>query len=432
MKPMIFAIFIIFWLTPVAHATAAVAVNDKITLRATNPAGVPVHKVPRGTNDFRRVPDKSKAIVLELIKNGRWLRLQFDDNTTGWITNKYVAAEKDRPNGQLDGAASGSGDIEAVWKSPESCKQTISQGKRMPKSTADALRIATWNIRWFPRGCSPSQSCEENTTDIDWLACTIAWMNIDVLAVQEILDSVPARVQLATLTDELNALTGGSWENDLHDCGPPKSQHVGFLWNSKRVTLENPSDLAQMNGASRGRNACASNLRPGRYAHVKSKKPNGADFHLISVHFDSGVSDRDFQNRRRASSRIPLIRVDGTPITELDRDVIVAGDFNTMGRKDAPAVFAADEIGMFDREIGPGFKRLPVAPFCTEYYKKKPGTLDHFVVSEEMREASVEARVSGYCAVSLCKPIRGAMPSAYEKLSDHCPVLVDVRDEDLD
>src|SRR3712207_4496278 len=50
-----------------------------------------------------------------------------------------------------------------------------------------------------------------------------------------------------------------------------------------------------------------------------------------------------------------------------------------------------------------------------------------------MAEAGrAELRLTGYCAERGGAPIRGAMPAAYERLSDHCPTVFDVTDRDLD
>jgi hypothetical protein len=49
------------------------------------------------------------------------------------------------------------------------------------------LRVGTWNIRWFPRGCSSNQACPDRTTDIPWLSCAMAWMNVDLFTIEEIL-----------------------------------------------------------------------------------------------------------------------------------------------------------------------------------------------------------------------------------------------------
>ena len=187
-----------------------------------------------------------------------------------------------------------------------------------------------------------------------------------------------------------------------------------------------------MNGAATGPtgSACAGNLRPGRYALAKT--PIGVDFHLLSVHFDSGTTNRNYSHRRQATQRIGQIRIGNTPMLELDRDVLVLGDYNTMGREEAPAVSAQQELATFDGELSPGFRRLPMTPHCTEYFEGKGGALDHIVASTSMQEAGATARVTGYCALAPCAPITGAMPAASERLSDHCPVVVDIQDRDLD
>jgi endonuclease/exonuclease/phosphatase family metal-dependent hydrolase len=192
------------------------------------------------------------------------------------------------------------------------------------------------------------------------------------------------------------------------------------------------SDAWELNGAATGPtdNACARNLRPGRYALAKT--PIGVDFHILSVHFDSGTTDRDYKNRRQATQRIDAITIGNTAILHLDQDALVLGDFNTMGRQDPPPVSAQEELAVFDTELAPGFRRLPMTPNCTEYFEGKAGALDHIVASTGMQEMAATARVTGYCALAGCAPIAGAMPAAAERLSDHCPVVVEIQDRDLD
>ena len=108
------------------------------------------------------------------------------------------------------------------------------------------LRAGTWNIRWFPRGCPSNQACPDLTTDIPWLACTIAWMNVDLLAIQEMLATPDAEFSLNSLRAELERLTGGSWQVDLHACGSPSTQHVGFLWKGARVALLQLTDVWEL------------------------------------------------------------------------------------------------------------------------------------------------------------------------------------------
>jgi endonuclease/exonuclease/phosphatase family metal-dependent hydrolase len=257
-------------------------------------------------------------------------------------------------------------------------------------------------------------------------------MNADLLALQEILATPDAEFSLNSLRAELNRLTGGSWQVDLQSCGGASDQHVGFLWQGSRVALLQLTDVWELNGAATtpAASACAGNLRQGRYALAKT--PLGVDFHILSVRFDSGTTSRDYTHRRQATQRIGQIAIGDTPILQSDRDVVVLGDYNTMGKEEAPPVSAQEELTVFDGELAPGFRRLPMTPTCTEYFDGKGGTLDHVVVSTGMQEAGATARVTGYCALAACANISGAMPAASERLSDHCPVVMEIQDRDLD
>ena len=73
-----------------------------------------------------------------------------------------------------------------------------------------------------------------------------------------------------------------------------------------------------------------------------------------------------------------------------------------------------------------------MTPNCTEYFDGKAGTLNHLVASTGMQEVAATARATGYCAVAGCATIVGAMPAASERLSDHCPVVIEIQDKDLD
>jgi hypothetical protein len=276
------------------------------------------------TKTFQRVPDRTVGTVIGLAKEGRWLQLRLADARTGWISGRYVARTIACPPPVPPGP-SPAADERTVWTSPEGCQQVVASGGRMTPADAAVLRVGTWNIRWFPRGCPSNQACQDKTTDLPWLSCTMAWMNVDLFAIQEILATPDAEFSLNALRSELNRLTGGSWQVDLQSCGSPSDQHVGFLWNSSRVTLLEFADVWELNGAATGptANACAGNLRPGRYALAKT--PIGVDVHLVSVHFDSGKTNRDYGNRRRATQRIDEIAIGGTPILTRDRDVLVLG-----------------------------------------------------------------------------------------------------------
>jgi len=420
----------LFALVLIAPASAQdVAIGDNVVLRATSPLGVPLHREARSSL-FGRAPDGATGSVLDLAQDGRWLKLQLVDGRTGWVVSRYAAAQT--ASGPTTPAVSpASADEAAVFGSREQCEQVVRAGGRMAPHRTEALRVATWNIRWFPVG-DPRETGQE--TDLAWLACALAWLNPDIVALQEILDTRQADVAWASVIDGLEAFVGGDWRVDLHDCAGEQAQHVGFLWNTARLALTNPRDLWQLNGAAAGPGApCANNLRPGRGAYVRALD-GGADFHIVAVHSDSGTSPRDFDHRQTALRRLDdLFAALGQDVP--DADVIVLGDFNTMGAEGR--LGPAEEIALFEQTVRtemPGYRALLPALQCTEYFNGQCNALDHIVVTQAMREAGVaEAHVTGYCAVAGGRPIDpDAMPAVYARLSDHCPVVVEVQNLDLD
>lgn len=324
-----------------------------------------------------------------------------------------------------------------VWTSPEGCAAALAAGDRLERRPG-AIRLATWNLRWFPRGCPQDRDCPGAATDVDWLACGIAWMQVDVLAVQEVLRSEAGERGLDALVRGLDARTGGRWQSDVQSCGETGAQAVGFLWDADRVALEERADLWELNGDRRAgpRDACAARLRPGRYARLRT--PDGLDASLVAVHLDSGRRGLDFERRRRALGRLRQARLGERRLLDVDEDVVVLGDFNSMGRAEEALVSPAAEIASLGADLGAGFQPTHPRPVCTAYYRSAPERhartlLDHAYASPSLRRAVGSARVSGFCATLGCPDaIDGAMPAAFERLSDHCPVLVDLEADDRD
>jgi hypothetical protein len=67
-------------------------IGDQVELHATHQDGVPLHHQPRGTNDFQRIPDGTRAHVIDVAKDGQWLKLSLPDGRTGWVTSRYVGS----------------------------------------------------------------------------------------------------------------------------------------------------------------------------------------------------------------------------------------------------------------------------------------------------------------------------------------------------
>ncbi len=183
--------------------------------------------------------------------------------------------------------------------------------------------------------------------------------------------------------------------------------------------------------AKSSQNPCEGGLRPGHYAWVQARQEGGVDFHLIALHLKSGPTVVGVEKRHQALNQIDNVT---RPLLEKDRDVVILGDLNTMGAGDWKS--QRYEIKSVRRQVAkekPGFQDLPPAPQCTHYFRGRGGWLDHIVVAKHMQEVKeVSARVTGYCAVEGCERIEGDYPLAYRRLSDHCPVIIEIlnRDED--
>lgn len=297
----------------------------------------------------------------------------------------------------------------------------------------DTLRVGTWNIRWFPHGSPPDRPDHSMApTDLEWLTCTLVWMQTDMLVVQESLTTTKALAAWDRVLTALAQRTGDAWQWSVQPCGKPDGHHVGMLWNASRVTLSAIQSLWPLNSrATSAQHPCEGGLRPGHYARVQSKHQPGADFHVIGLHLKSGATVFAVEARHAALNRIDAAVA---PFLEEDRDVMILGDLNTMGAGDRHS--QRSELKYLRRMVAketPGFDDLFPEPRCSHYFRGRGDWLDHVLVTKDMDEISTRsARVTGYCAVAGCRRIKGEYPLAYRRLSDHCPVMIEIDNRDRD
>lgn len=161
------------------------------------------------------------------------------------------------------------------------------------------------------------------------------------------------------------------------------------------------------------------------------------DFTVVSVHLDSGRSFRDFDHRAIVYDRFDDAFAE---LGREDTDVIVLGDFNTMGLEAGlgqAGVWAETEIEEFRKVLASedlGFELLDPDLACSEFYDGHCGLLDHVALPASMDEAGgATVHVSGLCAARHGVSFSDRdPPAAYRELSDHCPLVVDLLDVDLD
>ncbi|MFO0571864.1 MAG: SH3 domain-containing protein [Polyangiaceae bacterium] len=408
---------------PSPPSTGVSASLRRVRLVAHSGEGVPLHPARGSSEVSGRVPGGIEVEVVSESPDGRWLEIRTQDGRRGFITARYVAGAKDAADAPLRPAPSPS-----AWDSLAGCEAAVRAGERLAKAQHTA-RIASYNVRWFPDG-KPGKGRDGEGTDVAWLACGIAWLDAEAVAVQEFKTNERGRAALAELTRKLDQLTGGRWASSFDDCPSPDVQHVGILFDEKRVKHDQPTTVAQLNPHGE---ACKNSLRPGHGAYLTF--PGGLDLFLISVHSKSGSDARSYDLRQKTLAAFSslgkaLKRPDG------DSDIVVAGDFNTMGcDRCTPALSADDELERTDRALGPSFRRVVAAQdSCSEYHAGRPASLDHFVVTTALRELTPgrAPMVSGYCAALHCSVGPDEPPPAARALSDHCPLVLDFEDRDLD
>jgi endonuclease/exonuclease/phosphatase family metal-dependent hydrolase len=308
------------------------------------------------------------------------------------------------------------------WASPAECERALEGGKAAHPGMGPA-RIGTWNVRYFPDGTASGEASAWSL-DLDWLACGIALLDVDLLAVQEFKNTSSARASANRLLDNLNRRTGGRYELELAHCESNGDPRPGIIYDAARVkvtSVETAADLSSDKG-------CSHSDVPGLTAFVSLS--GGPDFHLVVIHARAGIQRKDHDRRQaslRALNRLThqLTRSNG------DRDLVVTGDFNTSGCRDCePAIDVATETRSLAESIGrfeSPLRLVPANGTCSFVLDNQPMLLDHFLVAQQMEElpASVTASVSGYCGAAQCKDV---LPTAKaeKRLSDHCPVLLDV------
>ena len=368
-----------------------VPVRPTVTVRATHPDGVPLHPFEHATQMSGRLPDGEVVEVVRWGAGRRWLKVSADDDTEGWISASYLT----EPPTVL-------GD---VWRSGTACA-----GTEPPEREAGRARIASWNLHWFPDGSS--RGPQDKATDESWMACAISSLGVDVIAVQEVLLHDQGRRALDRMMVRLNERTGGSWESHLDGCPNDRRQHVGFLVDTSRVSVERVRQLDDVNPLG----ACTGRLRPGLAADLRFV--DGLELALVTVHLDSGTGSRDRAHRTQSIDRL------AAGAAGLGRDeVLVVGDFNTMGDDETEA---DEELAALDaRFAAAGLARIEGEVPCTEIYRRRGSLLDHAIATAGLRTAA-RLEVDGPCAPLGCRVPRGAHPSALSRLSDHCPLIVDL------
>jgi endonuclease/exonuclease/phosphatase family metal-dependent hydrolase len=315
---------------------------------------------------------------------------------------------------------------DTAWTSRDDCEQRLAS----QPSSSRPPRIASWNIRYFPDAIEGEQTDPDEATDVEWLACAIASLDVDILAVQEFKNSEAGLAQQRALIERLNELTSGDWRLELAQCTPEDVQHPGFLFDRNRVSGSEFRTIPSLNPDP----TCSNSVSPGFGGYFAIS--GGPDIHLVVVHGQTGASQTSFEKRQLITSALEAVTNDAQAING-DTDVLFAGDFNTVGCEACePAWTNEDEVNELKRATAgfdPPLELLPASERCTRLAEDVPH-IDHVLASASMAEVPEKAvvRVAGICEETSCERQVEWLEDAYERLSDHCPLLLDLTAADDD
>lgn len=266
-------------------------------------------------------------------------------------------------------------------------------------AAGDTLRLGTFNIRFFP----------EEATDRDRVAQRIAELDADAFAVQEIVDPDALALALAIASRR----TGRDYAVHLGRYCTDYVWYLGVVYDRSRLSLVEVRALPPAQ--------CRAD-HPSM--HVALLEGRGTRVALAAVHLKAGGDVGEHARRKRQWTR--LLATQRRLEDELGARMVLAGDFNTTGFTDD----AAGERSYIERMTdAAGLRVLTRDVRCSAYWRPpgdrgyQPSLLDHLVARGDDFSPP---QVFGYCRELSCRPAADE-PGDHARVSDHCPVAVDLR-----
>lgn len=248
---------------------------------------------------------------------------------------------------------------------------------------APYVRVATFNIENFPK----------NTRQIVRAFEEIRALDAPIVAVQEITN---AEVFATAARRRL----GDTWRFEFAETGSVLEHRIGVLYDSSvvRHVKTRVHDGTVLDG--------------GRHKPVLDVEFAVGKRHLrvLVLHFKAGGENHPVRTRQHAALRkiIADVKKSGQP-------VIVLGDFNATGD--------ADREDLARQDLRWLTQPLACTHFRTQYNDGCPRSrLDHVLSTQPAREV----KAYGGCATDGCD-WQDRCPLYAAEVSDHCPVLVDVK-----
>ncbi len=282
-----------------------------------------------------------------------------------------------------------------------------------------AIRIATLNIRMFPcnhhcvcmqpYGFTHCRSPKRIRTDREALAALIRETAPDILAVQEVLKPDAFQGFISKALGESHVFRFA----DTPKGGPQK---VGFAFNTDTVTCVECRQIEEtITAIDRNKHGhCSKRVSFFRPAMACKFRVDGTDtdFIVVTVHLKSGKCSGVRKAQWKALGK--AVR----QLAKDDPDIIILGDFNDWKRSDRDCRQFLEESG---------YTLVSADLECSSLYRKRPSPIDHIIVSPSLANDVVSGSFkAGGPAGEGCE-WNDDWKLYRERVSDHCPVMVDIR-----
>ena len=287
-------------------------------------------------------------------------------------------------------------------------------------SAAGAVRFAHFNLRNYPLDERP-QTADlgySRRTNICDMQDVLAGLDAEIMGFVEVCDTrrFPPILRRAGGDRPMRIL--------FSQGGGQGGQHLAVAWDGDAFELvEGPIEIDSV--------IVKPGLRPALAVRLRSKLDPELDFTVVEVHLDSG---RDDLQHRLDQVQLLADWLEGWIDRTGDPDLILQGDFNTMGGR---RVSAEEELEMVDAILAEvGLDRLENATGCSQYWEGPGGAdgrfesslLDQVYLSG--LDATGPARSWLHCERLQCGDLvskAGEEDGTFFDVSDHCPVTFEVR-----
>jgi endonuclease/exonuclease/phosphatase family metal-dependent hydrolase len=267
------------------------------------------------------------------------------------------------------------------------------------------IRVGSWNMSWL----GPSNHTPAERRTADDLAQYIARSGAAVISLQEVGETPGQPRRNATLNrivEVLRAGGAGEWQYLLFPTqSRDQSACTGVLWNKQHVNLVGQPFAIPIQKNQRG---LEDSVLWDRLPHAVKFSTGRSDFVIIPIHTKpSSVPDGDMSHRVH-EVRLLTAQLEGVRKRLDDKDLILAGDFNSAGSGETTVLIllkqgfkdlnSSDELtyisgAPFDRIFVPKdqpefarakqVRRVPLPGISLDQFRRRIS--DHYLITFDMR-----------------------------------------------